>query len=207
MAVILCYGDSNTHGTIPLEKLGAFARHAPGNRWPDVLGQALGSEHQVISEGLPGRTTVHDDTVEGGMRNGLTVLPAILQSHAPIDLMVLMLGTNDLKNRFSVTAFEISRSLERLILATRAEGVVKDILLVSPVPVREAGVLKDVFAGAETRQQGLTSFIEAAADRQGVGFFDAGSAVSVSPVDGVHWDAAGHHAMGAAMVQAVASRL
>lgn len=207
MAVILCYGDSNTHGTTPLEKLGAFARHAPGDRWPDVMAKALGPGHQVISEGLPGRTTVHDDMVEGGMRNGLTLLPAILQSHAPIDLMVLMLGTNDLKNRFSVTAFEISRSLERLILATRAEGVVKDILLVSPVPVLEAGVLKDVFAGAEARQQGLSGFIAAAADRQGVGFFDAGSVVSVSPVDGVHWNVGAHHEMGAAMAQAVAARL
>ncbi|OSQ58555.1 hydrolase GDSL [Marivita cryptomonadis] len=207
MAVILCYGDSKTHGTTPLEKLGAFARHAPGDRWPDVMSKALGPAHQVISEGLPGRTTVHDDIVEGGMRNGLTVLPAILQSHAPIDLMVLMLGTNDLKHRFSVTAFEISRSLERMVLATRAEGVVKDILLVSPVPVREAGVLKDVFAGAGDRQHGLTAFIAAAAARQGVGFFDAGSVVTVSPDDGVHWDAAAHHAMGAAMAQAVAARL
>ena len=207
MVVILCYGDSNTHGTTPLEKLGAFARHASGDRWPDVMSKALGPDHQVITEGLPGRTTVHDDIVEGGMRNGLTVLPAILQSHAPIDLMVLMLGTNDLKHRFSVTAFEISRSLERMVLATRAEGVVKDILLVSPVPVREAGVLKDVFAGAEDRQQDLTGFIAAAAARQGVGFFDAGSVVTVSPDDGVHWDVDAHHAMGAAMAQAVAARL
>ncbi len=206
MAVILCYGDSNTHGTKPLEKLGAFARHAAGDRWPDVMAEALGMGHPVISEGLPGRTTVHDDMVEGGMRNGLTVLPAILQSHAPIDLMVLMLGTNDLKNRFSVTAFEISRSLERLILATRAEAVVTDILLVSPVPVKEAGVLRDVFAGAEARQRGLSAFIAAAAERQGVGFLDAGSVVSVSPVDGVHWDAASHHTMGAAMAQAIMAR-
>lgn len=207
MAVILCYGDSNTHGTKPLEKLGAFARHAPGDRWPDVMAQAFGEVHQVISEGLPGRTTVHDDAVEGGMRNGLTVLPAILQSHAPIDLMVLMLGTNDLKTRFSVTAFEISRSLERLIHATRAESVVKDILLVSPVPVRETGILKDVFAGAEARQQGLSACIAAAAERQDVGFFDAGSVVKVSPIDGVHWDAAAHHQMGKAMAKEVAARL
>ena len=159
MAVILCYGDSNTLGTKPVTQLGALERHDPGDRWPDVMATALGPDHVVLSEGLPGRTTVHDDLIEGGMRNGLTVLPAILHSHAPIDLMILMLGTNDLKNRFSVTAFEIARSLERLILATRAEAIVPDILLVAPVPVREAGVLADVFAGAETRQEGL--FLEA----------------------------------------------
>jgi lysophospholipase L1-like esterase len=207
MAVILCYGDSNTHGTLPLTALGAFGRHRSGDRWPDVMASALGPDHQVISEGLPGRTTVHDDPIEGGMRNGLTVLPAILQSHAPIDLMVLMLGTNDLKTRFSVTAFEITRSLERMIQVTRAEAVVKNILLVAPVPVREAGVLKDVFAGAVARQQGLAEHIANAAKRQDCGFFNAGSVAQVSMIDGVHWEAATHHAMGAAMAQAVAARL
>jgi lysophospholipase L1-like esterase len=73
----------------------------------------------VISEGLPGRTTVHDDLVEGGKRSGLEVLPAILPSHAPLDLMLLMLGTNDLKPRFSVTAAEIARSIERLVVEAR----------------------------------------------------------------------------------------
>jgi len=207
MAVILCYGDSNTHGTKPLTQLGAFARHAPGDRWPDVMANALGPDHSVLSEGLPGRTTVHDDPVEGGMRNGLTVLPAILHSHTPIDLMILMLGTNDLKHRFSVTAFEIARSLERLVQVTRAESVVADILLVTPVPVQEAGILRDVFAGAEARQQGLADHVAAAAGRQGVGFFDAGSAARVSPDDGVHWEASAHHALGAAMAKDVLARL
>ena len=207
MAVILCYGDSNTHGTLPLEQLGKFARHAPGDRWPDVMANALGPDHTVLSEGLPGRTTVHDDPVEGGMRNGLTVLPAILHSHTPIDLMILMLGTNDLKHRFSVTAFEIARSLERLVLVTRAENVVRDILLVAPAPVLESGILKDVFAGAEARQQGLADHIKAAAERQGCGFFDAGSVASPSPQDGVHWEASAHHALGAAMADAVGARL
>ncbi|MFA8386771.1 MAG: SGNH/GDSL hydrolase family protein [Pelagibaca sp.] len=207
MAVVLCYGDSNTHGTLPLEQLGKFARHAPGDRWPDVMAKALGADHQVISEGLPGRTTVHDDSVEGGMRNGLTVLPAILHSHTPIDLMILMLGTNDLKHRFSVTAFEIARSLERLVLVTRSENVVKDILLVAPAPVLESGILTDVFAGAEARQQGLADHIRAAAERQGCGFFDAGSVASPSPQDGVHWEASAHHALGAAMAKAAGARL
>lgn len=207
MAVILCYGDSNTHGTMPLEQLGKFARHAPGDRWPDVMAKALGPDHTVLSEGLPGRTTVHDDPVEGGMRNGLTVLPAILQSHTPIDLMILMLGTNDLKHRFSVTAFEIARSLERLVQVTRTEDVVRDILLVSPAPVQEAGILRDVFAGAEARQQRLADHIAAAATRQGIGFFDAGSVVQVSPQDGVHWAPGAHHALGAALAKAAQRRL
>lgn len=207
MPVILCYGDSNTHGTLPMENLGVQGRHPPGLRWPDVMAATVGPDYRVIDEGLPGRTTVHDDVIEGGMRNGLTVLPAVLHSHRPIDLMVLMLGTNDLKHRFPVTAYEITRSLERLVLATRAEGVVEDILLVAPVPVRECGSLAEVFAGAEARQRGLTGMIADCAERLGCGFFDAGSVAEVSPLDGVHFGADEHKALGQAMAKAVLDRL
>lgn len=207
MAVVLCYGDSNTHGTPPLERLGVQGRHAPDERWPDVMAGMLGPGHRVIDEGLPGRTTVHDDRVEGGMRNGMTVLPAVLHSHQPIDLVMLMLGTNDLKHQFSVTAFEIARSVERLVLTTRAEAVAKDILIVAPVPVRECGSLAEIFAGAEARQAGLTSYLAEVAERQGCGFFDAGSVIEVSPLDGVHFGADAHATLGQALAQAVLDRL
>ncbi|NKX43694.1 SGNH/GDSL hydrolase family protein [Roseicyclus persicicus] len=207
MPVVLCYGDSNTHGTKPLTALGVFGRYPRGHRWPDVMAAALGPDVQVIAEGLPGRTTVHDDPVEGGCRNGIAVLPAILHSHRPIDLMVVMLGTNDLKTRFSVSAFEIARSVERICTLARAEGVVADLLVVAPAPVREAGILADTFAGAETRQQGLAAQLEAAARRLGAGFLDAGAHVTVSPVDGVHWEEDAHHRFGAVMAEAVAARL
>lgn len=207
MTVILCYGDSNTHGTCPLPAPGVDLRHPPGARWPDVMASALGPDHRVIDEGLPGRTTVHDDMVEGGMRNGATVLPAVLHSHKPIDLMILMLGTNDLKTRFSVSAWEIARSVERLALMARAEGVVRDILLVAPAPVREIGSLAEVYSGAEARQRGLDGFLAAAAQKQGFGFVSAGDHVAVSDVDGVHWAPEDHHRFGAAMARVVAERL
>jgi lysophospholipase L1-like esterase len=207
MPTILCYGDSNTHGTTPLEVLGAFGRYPRGQRWPDVMAAALGAEVEVIAEGLPGRTTVHDDPVEGGVRSGLAVLPAILHSHAPIDLMVLMLGTNDLKHRFSVTAHEIARSVERLGRLAQAEDVVKDLLLVAPVPVTESGVLADVFAGAEAKQVGLSRFIAEGAARLGAGFVEAGLHIAVSPRDGVHWEVDAHQSFGAVMAEAVRARL
>ena len=206
MPVVLCFGDSNTHGTTPLTTLGVLDRHPRGTRWPDVMAAALGPDTEVISEGLPGRTTVHDDPVEGGCRNGLAVLPAILHSHRPIDLMVVMLGTNDLKPRFSVTAFEIARSVERLCTLARAEGV-PDLLILAPPPVIAAGVLADSFAGAETRQRDLAPQLAAAARRLGAGFLDAGLHVTVSPVDGVHWDADAHRRFGAVMATAVRARL
>lgn len=207
MKTILCYGDSNTHGTAPMPALGADLRHPPGARWPDAMALALGSGYQVLSEGLPGRTTVHDDMVEGGMRNGLTVLTAILHSHKPIDLMLLMLGTNDLKVRFSVTAFEIARSVERLVMVARAEGVVAEIVLITPPPVREIGTLHEVFVGAEARQQGLEAQMDAAAGRLGCAVLRAGDHVSVSPVDGVHWTADAHRHFGSFLAPLVVERL
>lgn len=199
MRTVLCYGDSNTHGTVPLTTLGAFGRYPIGTPWPDVMAAALGADFRVISEGLPGRTTVHDDPVEGGKRSGIEVLPAILQSHVPIDLMLLMLGTNDLKPRFSVTAADIARSLERLVITGRQIVPALDILVISPVPVVETGVLKDVFEGAETKQNPLPGLIREVADRQTCGFVDAADHVTVSPIDGVHWTAEGHSAFGTAM--------
>jgi len=207
MTVVLCFGDSNTHGSMPLIQLGRFERHPRGGRWPDVMAAALNGGTQVIAEGLPGRTTVHDDPVEGGCRNGIAVLPALLHSHRPIDLMVVMLGTNDLKTRFSVSAFEISRSVERICTLARVEGVVADLMIVAPVPVVEAGVLDETFAGAEARQAGLADHLREAADRTGTGFVDAGQHVAVSPVDGVHWEADAHRQFGIVMAKAVAARL
>lgn len=201
MRTILCYGDSNTHGTIPLTALGQFARYPKGTPWPDVLASLLGPEYNVISEGLPGRTTVHDDRVEGGKRSGLEVLPAILPSHAPVDLMLLMLGTNDLKPRFSVTALEIARSLERLVIEARNILPGLEVMLIVPAPVQEAGVLRDVFEGAEKKQENLSALIDDVAARQGCEVFYAGRHVTVSPIDGVHWTEAGHAAFGQALSQ------
>ena len=207
MAGILIYGDSNSHGTVPLSRLGQFARYPPGQPWPDVMARALGPGHRVICEALPGRTTLHDDLIEGGNRNGLSVLPAVLLSHAPLDLVILMLGTNDLKPRFSVTAFEIARSLERLIAETRALLPGVALLLVCPAPLREAGPLADAFAGAEARQAGMEAQFAAAAERAGVPLVLAGETVTVSAVDGVHWEAGAHAAFGAVMAERVAALL
>ncbi|EIE52230.1 GDSL family lipase [Salipiger aestuarii] len=207
MSAILCYGDSNTHGTLPMRVAGLSERLPKRDRWPEVAALALGPAHDVIAEGLPGRTTVHDDPVEGGCRNGLAVLPAILHSHKPLDLVVLMLGTNDLKPRFSVGAWDIARSVERLVICVRAEQVARDTLVVCPAPVRETGTLSEVFAGAEARQSGLEPHMRAMAARLGCAYVSAGDHLTVSPRDGVHWDADAHGRFGAAMARAIAQTL
>lgn len=190
---LLCFGDSNTHGTRPMETLAGNGRFARKDRWTDQLAQALPG-WEVIAEGHPGRTVVHDDPVEGAHRNGMRVLLAILESHKPVDLVLLMLGTNDLKERFSVNAMDIALSLEnmvRLILRSECgpEGAAPQVLLVAPPPITETGCLAEIFAGGAAKSQGLAPRIAAAAARQGVAFLNAGQHVQVSPLDGIHYEA------------------
>ena len=111
MKTVLLYGDSNTYGTAPMGALGDARRFGADIRWAGHVARALAGRAEVIAEGHPGRTTVHDDPIEGAHRNGLSVLPAILESHAPLDVVAIMLGTNDLKARFSVTAADVALSV------------------------------------------------------------------------------------------------
>ena len=158
MNVILCYGDSNTHGTKPVNANQTLTRYTRGVPWPDKMGSALGTEYLVISEGLPGRTTVHDDPISGGMRSGIKLLSATLHSHEPIDLLVLMLGTNDLKFQFSSSSFDIAQSVDRIIKETKWHAPGLDIMIISPASVSPSGVMSDLFSGAEILQKDLVSF-------------------------------------------------
>lgn len=135
MRRILCYGDSNTWGY----DAAADDRFPEEVRWTGVLQQLLGEGFRVIEEGQPGRTTVWDDPIEEH-RNGKTALYSVLESQSPVDLVVLMLGTNDLKPRFSLNAFDIAAGLERLVRIIQthlptAQRRPPEILLVCPPPV------------------------------------------------------------------------
>jgi lysophospholipase L1-like esterase len=207
--VVLCYGDSNTHGTMPMETLADLGRFGPRERWPGVMAASLGAGWRVIEEGHPGRTTVHPDPVAGVYKNGSAVLPAILESHRPIDLVAIMLGTNDLKQRFQVPAVEIAISIEKLVLCVRQSyagpgGAAPRVLVICPPAVLETGCLGDVFGGGAAKSGQVAGFLEPIAARNGAGFLDAGEIVSPSPLDGVHLDAAAHAALGRAVADAVA---
>ena len=204
---VLCYGDSNTHGTRPMPDLAGAGRFPRGERWPDLMA-ALLPDWEVIAEGHPGRTVVHDDPIEGEHRNGLTILPALLESHKPIDLVLLMLGTNDLKGRFSVSAEDIAMSLERMVRLIRGSdcgpgAAAPQVLLVAPPPILEVGCLAGMFAGGALKSQSLAGHVAAAAARQGVGYLDAGQVVQVSKVDGIHYDADAMPALAAAFAAAI----
>lgn len=204
---VLLFGDSNTHGTMPMPDLGFAGRFDRDERWAGRLAKLL-PDWEVIAEGHPGRTTVHDDPVEGAHRNGLTVLPALLESHKPVDVVVIMLGTNDLKERFSVNAGDIALSLERLVRMIRAsdcgpDGTGPQVLLVAPPPIIEVGCLAGMFAGGAAKSRALAAEIEAAAKRAGVPFLDAGKVVTVSPIDGIHYDANANPALAEAFATAI----
>ena len=207
MRSLLLFGDSNTHGTMPMPDLDFDGRFDRDERWAGRLAKLL-PDWEVIAEGHPGRTTVHDDPVEGAHRNGLTVLPALLESHRPLDLVLVMLGTNDLKERFSVNACDIGLSLERLVRVIKVSeagpaGAAPGVLLVAPPPILEVGCLAGMFAGGAAKSQGLAREIGAAARRAGVAFLDAGQVVQVSPVDGIHYGAEANPALAEAFAAAI----
>lgn len=206
---VLVYGDSNSHGTTPMESILTQGRFGPDTRWPGVLAAALGPGWRVIEEGLPGRTTVHTDPISGPHKNGLAVLPAVLESHAPVDLVILMLGTNDLKARFGLPPVEIAVGVEKLVRHVRQdmtgpEGRAPALLLVCPPPVDEAGCLAEIFAGAPSKSRRLPGYLAAVAARWGAAFLDAGRVIGPSPLDGVHFDAEAHGLLGRAVADAVA---
>jgi lysophospholipase L1-like esterase len=204
---IVCFGDSNTHGAAP----DGSGRHPREIRWPRVMAAALGDGYEVIEEGLNGRCTVFDSPLTSG-RNGLTYLEPCLLSHAPVDLVIIMLGTNDLKRIYGVTAAEIAQGAGRLVDVARrslsgpAETSPK-VLLVSPVPLGEVTENSEMWGLGDSRDESkrLAGMYRLVAESQDVGHFDAGAVVQTHPDDGVHLDAAACAMLGAAMANAVAA--
>jgi lysophospholipase L1-like esterase len=200
---LLCFGDSNTHGTIPMRTRDEVSRYALGQRWPGVLQAALGADWWVIEEGLPGRTSSFDDPVEGEDRNALRYWQACLQSHRPVDAIVIMLGTNDLKARFMATPSRISQGVATLIdMAldnTPPGGIHPLILVVTPAPIRELGFFQDLFAGGQEKSQQLSVELAKLGLRSGVRVLHAEDYCEVSDVDGIHLDAHAHRQLGQAI--------
>jgi lysophospholipase L1-like esterase len=200
MKSVLCYGDSNTFGTIPGTHYDRFPRF---DRWPGALQQILGGEHYVIEEGLSGRTTVRDDPFEEG-RNGKTSLLPCLRTHRPLDLVVLMLGTNDLKARFSFTAYDIARGAALLVTMIQQSylgpgGDSPRVLLVAPPPLGKLIGLVEEFEGGPEKSRRLAEYYRQRAIELGCGFLDAGQVITSSEIDGLHFDAAGHHRLAQAV--------
>ncbi len=212
MRTILCYGDSNTYGTAPMEHLDDDRRFGPGGtgggeRWVSVMRAQLGADWWVVEEGLPGRTTVLDDPIEGIYKNGLTYLTPCLESHRPVDVVTIALGTNDLKARFGMPAGDIAAGagilVETVAKALAVFGQSAKVLLIAPPPILEVGCLADMFAGGAAKSRSFATYYKTVATRLGAGFLDAGSVIGSSKTDGIHFDLPEHRKLGQAVAAAV----
>jgi lysophospholipase L1-like esterase len=215
MKTVLCYGDSNTFGWKPIKfdpldtpVVFGQCRFDRDERWSGIMASELGEKYSIIEEGLPGRTTVWSDPVEGEDKNGEKYLLPCLLSHAPIDLVLLMLGTNDLKMRFSVTAFDIAMSIGALIgiikgSSTSSEGKSPKILVISPPPLGKLSEFGEFLSGGTEKSQKLANYYQRISKQLECEYFDAGKVIKSSEIDGVHFEEAEHAKLGRALADKV----
>lgn len=205
MINILCFGDSNTFGTNP-----KGGRHSWNTRWPGRLQVLLGPEYYVIEEGMGGRTTVWEDPLEPG-RCGIKALPIALQSHKPLDLVILSLGINDCKAHFHATPKVIAKGMENLCREVQrfdyGEGYkIPKILVISPIHM-----------GRDMDHCPYASFDETSPDKSaciaplyqdmakanGCLFLDAATLAVSSSLDQLHMDAKNHGAVAEGIAEMV----
>jgi lysophospholipase L1-like esterase len=204
---VVCFGDSNTWGYDPESK----ERFAPGKRWTGVLAKALGEGYRVIEEGLNGRTTVVDDPISP-YRNGRDYIIPCLESHKPLDLVTIMLGTNDLKERFNRSASDIAESAAKLgemaLNSTFGPNNGRPrVLLIAPPPVVKLTELEEMFGGAYEKSKRFAKHYKNMAEWSDCEFYDAGSVIVSSELDGIHFEASEHEKLGVAIAGVVRSLL
>lgn len=220
---ILIYGDSNSWGLLDD---GQGLRYA--KRWPvvmkELLKEAFQIEADIIEECLPGRTTAYPDPQEGPEYNGLPFLKPALLSHAPLDLVIIMLGTNDMKARFDASAKSVCDNLIQLAKIVRRapvgqgkwrEATPPEVLIISPAIMGErinnpSWLRYDEWQGGYDKMRQLPALTKQAIAHLGddaISFYDANEAVTPSERDPIHWGAESHHALGAALADKLSSLL
>ena len=201
MVNISCFGDSNTFGTNPSG--GRWDLH---ERWPSVLQDELGTNYRVIEEGLGGRITVMEDALEGD-KCGKRHLPVLLRSHRPLDLVIIMLGTNDMKHRFNMLPVDIAKGAAQLgeIVKSYPYGAyypVPQVLLVSPVLIKP-GISHSPYTGfteeAVRVSHQLGEYYRQEAEAHHWLFLDASEVASASERDKLHMEKEDHRALAEAL--------
>ena len=201
---ILCFGDSITWGYNPVDG----SRLAPDDRWPSALEAALSGRATVIAEGLNGRTIASDEPSHP-YRNGLSMLPPLLETHAPLDLIVFMLGTNDSAPCYGLTAGKIGFNAIALIRAGIASlagpgSTIPKMVLVAPPPIGSLSPeMALLYSGGQNTSRGLAAGYRTIASQFGIAFLNAGEVVKVSSADGVHLDPDSQRALGRAVAEVV----
>ena len=203
MKSILAFGDSLTWGF----EAGTFKRHPFESRWPIVLAAGLGGKARVIEEGMNGRTTVFPDPVADAERNGAVALPILLESHHPLDLVIIMLGTNDIKYANRCRAFDASMGMQRLVGLVKnhdynADYAVPQILLVSPPHLVKTDDewFNDLWGHAIEESKLFAKHYKRVAEENECYFFDAASVAVADKTDGGHLDAANTRKIGEGLV-------
>lgn len=208
MKHVLAFGDSLTWGADPATGL----RHPPEFQWPAVLEQGLGGGVRVTGDGIGGRTTARDDHAGPACRNGTKSLPQALAAHMPLDLVILMLGTNDLKAAHGGRAVSAQAGMRRLVEIVETfpykprTARPKTLIVAPPLCLKPAeGAPPGGRDPAEFRL--LAPLYAALAADAGCAFFDAAAVAAPSPVDGVHLGAEATAALGRALVPVVGALL
>ena len=191
MRQILCFGDSNTWGLD-----GDSGKRLPwGVRWTSLLQEKLGQQYHVIEEGLCGRTTIFDDPLRDG-RRGTELLPILLETHATVDGVVLMLGTNDCKTAFGASAEVIGRGIQCLLDQIQTFAPQADVLLISPIylgeKVWQEGYDQDFSPLSVKVSKELETVYERIAAERQIGYLRASDYVQCSEADQEHLNAQGH---------------
>lgn len=198
---IVCFGDSNTHGHCadPLDSADGGTRFNEEERWPCLLQKTLGDDYLIIEEGLGGRTAAFEDP-ECESRRGLDSIFSCLYSHKSVDLLILMLGTNDVKDRFSADAACVGQCVEQLIVKAKQipawTGEKPNILLMAPPHILEgvcSGIYGDAF-GPESveKSKNLAAAYAEVAQRQGCAFLDTEGIGEFNAIDCIHLTRRGH---------------
>jgi lysophospholipase L1-like esterase len=180
---ILCFGDSNTWGSTP-DDTGRFDWSV---RWPGVLQQLLGDQARVVEDGHGGRTTVFEDPLSAGKR-GADDLPKAIDRAEPVDILILMLGTNDVKVRINAAASAIAEGMGKLVEIAKESKVVKEIVIVSPpaIVLTKSGIRDLQFDGAIEKLVKVAEHYERIARVHGVRYVNLTVSLSASPIDGIH---------------------
>ncbi|WP_439626824.1 SGNH/GDSL hydrolase family protein [Shinella sp.] len=210
---ILCFGDSLTWGWIPVKESAPTLRYPFEKRWTGAMAAKLGDGYHIIEEGLSARTTSLDDPNDPRL-NGSAYLPTAIASHLPLDLVIIMLGTNDTKSYFHRTPYEIANGMGKLVgqVLTSAGGVgtpypAPRVLVVAPPPLAPMPDLwfEGMFDGGYEKSKALAKLYKALADFTKVEFLSAGDHVSTDGVDGIHFSAETNITLGHAIADKVAT--
>lgn len=193
---VICLGDSNTHGYCadPNDCADGGIRYNEDERWTCLLARALGEDYLVSEEGLSGRTTVFVDPLHESM-DALSVAYPILKSHEVVDLLIIMLGTNDVKERFGVGAPGIAVGMDRLIKKCKSVdcwgGMEPNILIVCPPPITDGFVDIVMGEGCIEKSRALAFYLEQTAKNNGAHFMDA-NGCEFNELDHMHLSRKGH---------------